>query len=176
VPPLGEDGTICARRHRRASPIASRLDRGTLRRVDPSPPSSAAAEPGEVEVRYRQRLIDLYEKLTFRGISRTGKAISLPLEDVYVDLQAVTDVPDAAGAPGAEECRLLEEVVADPSRPGVVVLGDPGSGKTTLLHYLALRAARGRERLPIFVPLAAYDDWLRRGTEAMPLRDFLSIY
>jgi predicted NACHT family NTPase len=70
--------------------------------------------------------------------------------------------------------RSIGEAVADTSRPGLVILGDPGSGKSTLLHYLVLRAARPSDtgappRLPIFVPLAAYDDWLRRGHEHLTM-------
>lgn len=71
---------------------------------------------------------------------------------------------------------------------GLVILGDPGSGKSTLLRYQALRAAalratQGEERtgvppalLPIFVPLAAYDSHLHRGTETCSLGEFLSLY
>jgi HEAT repeat protein len=80
--------------------------------------------------------------------------------------------------------------------PGLVLLGDPGSGKTTLLHYLALMAASrtapgagqiglaaamlgptvDEHRLPIFVPLAAYDDHLRREQGSAELYDFLAVY
>ena len=78
--------------------------------------------------------------------------------------------------------------MTDPLQRGVVILGDPGSGKTTLLHYLALQTARltvplegaGNERgqqLPIFVPLAAYDDYLSRNpSNEISLGDFLPLY
>jgi predicted NACHT family NTPase len=66
---------------------------------------------------------------------------------------------------------------------GVVILGDPGSGKTTLLRYQALHAARMEgqigslpTRLPIFVPLAAYDDYTQRIAAQCTLGDFLAIY
>lgn len=65
-----------------------------------------------LEQRYRRFLVDQYARLTFKGISRSGKAISLPLEDVYVELKAVADVPDAADAYSAEERRLLLEAEA----------------------------------------------------------------
>lgn len=70
-----------------------------------------------------------------------------------------------------------------------VILGDPGSGKSTLLHFLALVHAQGSEtaanrleidaveadRLPIFVPLAAFDDMLRE-TPGLTLLEFLPRY
>ena len=175
-----------------------------------------------LEESYRRVLVERFGRLTFRGIARTGKALSLPLDDVYVELKAVADVPDAADTYSADERRVLVEAevrgmpdgdlrlqldslrverwreqsrrgdarmmrrsigdaVADPSRPGLVILGDPGSGKTTLLHYLALCEARKNAadpgaRLPIFVPLAAYDDWLRCRPGALSLGDFLAAF
>jgi HEAT repeat protein/predicted phosphodiesterase len=80
--------------------------------------------------------------------------------------------------------RFIESTIFEAARTGLVLLGDPGSGKTTLLRYLALRAARtglptgGAEQgrwLPVFVPLAAYDDYLRRVGDAK-LEEFLAIY
>ncbi|MCE7987973.1 MAG: NACHT domain-containing protein [Caldilinea sp. CFX5] len=197
-----------------------------------------AAQPGlthdelvVIERHYRQSLIDRFEKLTFRGITPSGTALSLNLADVYVELKAVADIPEAADTYSAEERRLLleagergelaqqeivarldvlrlerwrsdarrqreegnrfqrrsiGEMVADPRQRGLVILGDPGSGKSTLLHYLALIYAGERQQiktmrllektLPIFVPLAAYDDHLRRTAQAIPLGEFLAIY
>ncbi len=189
--------------------------------LGPDESKSKPVDLAALEGRYSRLLIEEFERLTFRGISRTGKAVSLPLEDVYVELKTVADMPEAADIYSVDERRILleaeapgmhdgnarrqldslrierlrdesrrsnarlvrrsiGEAVADPSRPSLVILGDPGSGKTTLLHYLALRAARQScgepPHLPIFVPLAAYDDWLRRGHEHLSLGDFLAIY
>ncbi|MCB9149023.1 MAG: hypothetical protein H6641_09705 [Caldilineaceae bacterium] len=59
-----------------------------------------------------------------------------------------------------------------------MILGDPGAGKSTLLHYLALTHADKEvgDVLPIFVPLAAYDDYRQRNQSGLALADFLSIY
>jgi hypothetical protein len=67
--------------------------------------------------------------------------------------------------------------------PVSIILGDPGSGKSTLFRYLALVFAQHTapehlkvddQRLPILVPLAAYDRALR--TKVLSLSDFLSQY
>ena len=63
----------------------------------------------EMEQTYRQTVIELFETLTFKGISPSGRAIALPLADVYVELKAVADVPEAADTYSAEERRLLVE-------------------------------------------------------------------
>ena len=91
--------------------------------------------------------------------------------------------------------RSLDATGVELDKPAMVILGDPGSGKTTLLHYLALRAIRSEQaeaghptgtgelvggakkgRLPIFVPLAAYDEYLRRTDGTATLEQFLAIY
>jgi hypothetical protein len=188
-----------------------------------------AEELDVLEDRYRQHLVRWFESLTFQGMMRAPKPIVLPLEDVYVELRAVAEVPEAADAFSVEERRLLLESDAEdeterrelmsqldafrrerwsrtvPERKSMaealhqrdrrafVILGDPGSGKTTLLHFLALVYARGPEtaaqrlgvdpdeadRLPIFVPLAAFDDMLRESRrlgESLTLREFLPRY
>ncbi len=181
------------------------------------------------ESQYRQLLVEQFARLTFKGMSVKGNPISLPLDEVYVDLKAVADIPNAADTYGPDERRLLavetspqaqDELLAQMDalrlerwrtdarrgsasiqrasissilKTALVVLGDPGAGKTTLLHYLALCAARGPEGqhggvpdvllkvsggrvLPIFVPLAAYDDHLRRTKENTSLEEFFDIY
>lgn len=193
---------------------------------------AAEAGPAELdalEMRYRQHVIRWFESLQFQGLMRTPRPIMLPLEGVYVELRAVSEVPEAADAFSVEERRLLLEVddkapearrelmsqldtlrrerwsrtlperkpiaetLRQRDRRGVVILGDPGSGKTTLLHFLALVYARGAtvaserlgldaseaDRLPIFVPLAAFDDMLReRRSEggSLSLLEFLPRY
>ncbi len=207
---------------------AVRLLAGELRQtvVDHRP---NAEELDALEDRYRQHVVRWFENLTFQGMMRAPKPIVLPLEDVYVELRAVAEVPEAADAFSVEERRLLlelderddskrrelmsqldafrrerwsrtvperksmAEALHQRDRRAFVILGDPGSGKTTLLHFLALVYARGPEtaaqrlgvepaeadRLPIFVPLAAFDDMLRESRrlgESLTLRDFLPRY
>jgi HEAT repeat protein len=169
----------------------------------------------ELEAHYREAMRDGFSHLTFRGLLPTGEAVRLPLEQVYVDLQLVAEVPDTTDDFGVPERRLLHEAEqrgelapeaarhldallyqrwrgegALPRRqglevlstqgepPALVLLGDPGSGKSTLLHRLALRALRSGPsgQLPLFVPLAAYDEALRHTGEPLPLERFLSLY
>lgn len=83
----------------------------------------------------------------------------------------------------------ISKVLSDPQQRALVILGDPGSGKTTLLHFLALVFARGpehvqkqlhlqgkdAERLPIFVPLASYDEMLKEIND-LSIASFLGHY
>ena len=179
-------------------------------------------ELAQLEQNYRQTLIDQFEMLTFRGITPSGKALALKLEEVYVELKTIAEVPEAADTYSADERRFMVEsageldraeaiahldalrlerwrgearqqrqaqikererksiaaAINDPTQRGLVILGDPGAGKSTLLHYLALTKARLAlgETLPIFVPLAAYDDYCRRNDAGLALADFLPIY
>src|SRR5262245_10919588 len=97
-----------------------------------------AGTPVSLERRYRDLLIHSFEKLTFKGISPSGKALSLPLADVYVELKAVSDIPDAADTYSAEERRLL----AEDHRHG----GDPHDLRAQLdsLRYQRWQAAGRR--------------------------------
>ena len=69
----------------------------------------SAEELDALDIRYRQHLIRWFDRLTFAGMMRTAKAVSLPLEDVYVELRAVAEVPEAADTFSVEERRLLLE-------------------------------------------------------------------
>jgi predicted NACHT family NTPase len=78
--------------------------------------------------------------------------------------------------------RSIQETLLAGDSQSLVILGDPGSGKTTLLHYLALQTSEAWlsanqiegeiRRLPVFIPLAAYDEHLRRKNEQVSLKRF----
>ncbi|HEY2295489.1 MAG TPA: HEAT repeat domain-containing protein, partial [Thermoanaerobaculia bacterium] len=185
----------------------------------------SAADLDALAERYRLHVVRWFQHLSFQGMTPSARAIVLPLEEVYVELRAVAEVPEAADSFSVDERRLLLEVDerdpkakdellrqldalrrerwgrSIPERKSIaaalyqrdqrafVILGDPGSGKSTLLHFLALVHARGTEtaarrleidaaeadRLPIFVPLAAFDDMLRE-TPGLTLLEFLPRY
>ncbi|HSH03978.1 MAG TPA: NACHT domain-containing protein, partial [Anaerolineae bacterium] len=185
----------------------------------------SASDLDLLEGMYCDHLENAFKSLTFAGMMRTARHISIPLEDIYVEMRSVAEVPEAADTFSATERRLMlleeekddeernlllkqldalrqerwqkqalarksiTEALVDSDHRAFVVLGDPGSGKTTLLHLLALLYARGTEslgqkfkhltklkdRLPIFVPLAAFDDMQRQNPQ-LTLSDFLSAY
>lgn len=65
------------------------------------------AERAERERRYRSLLITQFAVLRLEGLSVGVRPIRLPLEQVYVQLRAVAEVPDAADDFSPEERRLL---------------------------------------------------------------------
>ena len=72
-------------------------------------PGPSAEALDALEDSYRQHVVRWFENLTFQGMMRAPKPIVLPLEDVYVELRAVAEVPEAADAFSVEERRLLLE-------------------------------------------------------------------
>ncbi|MEM9808949.1 MAG: NACHT domain-containing protein, partial [Cyanobacteria bacterium P01_D01_bin.56] len=78
----------------------------------------------------------------------------------------------------------VSEALLEHKTQAFALLGDPGSGKTTLLRYLTLTFAESKaaerlsineQRLPIFLPLAAYDAALANSKD-VALSDFLADY
>ncbi|NEQ66344.1 MAG: NACHT domain-containing protein [Symploca sp. SIO2D2] len=87
-------------------------------------------------------------------------------------------------SPQSEEKSDITQALLKSKSQALVVLGDPGAGKTTLLRYLALAFAENQaaerldlaeQRLPIFVPLAAYNATLDNNYD-FPLSEFLAYY
>ncbi|NER21164.1 MAG: NACHT domain-containing protein [Symploca sp. SIO1B1] len=87
-------------------------------------------------------------------------------------------------SPQSEEKSDITQALLKSKSQALVVLGDPGAGKTTLLRYLALAFAENHaaqrldlaeQRLPIFVPLAAYNATLDNNHD-FPLSEFLAYY
>ena len=98
------------------------------------PSSQTARELAELELRYRQHLIDQFSRLTFKGASPAANAVSLPLSSLYVDLKAIADVPEAADTFSTEERQAIGKLrEAGDSDPWIAcaVTAGPSSGATT---------------------------------------------
>jgi hypothetical protein len=103
-----------------------------------------AAELTALEERYRQHLVRWFESLEFRGMMKAPKPIRLPLEEVYVELRSVAEVPEAADSWSAEERRLL-----------LAAEGRDEGGQRELLRELdTLRRERWSRQIPERRPLA----------------------
>ena len=140
----------------------------------------------------RRLLVDTRQRL--RGDEREAQEeqeLVLQLDSLRLQRWRTQHQRDHGSSPLRRELRS-ERLIS-----GGVILGDPGAGKTTLLQFLALCAAANFKHdasasgfassllrrwdasqppLPIFVPLAAYDDYLRRTGTEISLEDFLPVY
>ena len=157
--------------------------------------SSASVDLDRLGEEYLAFLVNSYRRLDFRGIVQTKTQVELPLAEVYVSLNVA---PSGGGR--VEPCEVMDEAALHEraeraERLGVedvlceelrlVVLGDPGAGKTTFLRYIALALAEGKqaarqqlglvgEWLPIYLPLAAYNEALQKGR--VSLEDYVLHY
>jgi len=132
--------------------------------------------PSPVEIkRYLTSVLNEFNKLTLYGIVLQGqhRALTLPLDEIYVPLQAECRREDTAQGSIREIRRIeLSKVLSHGNQ--LVIIGGPGSGKTTVMSYLAYQMAhaglsgdatlarrrtgwRGdRMPLPLLLPLAEY--------------------
>ncbi len=127
------------------------------------------ADPVAAEERYRQSLINHYNRLRIFGTSS-----EVPLQNVFTDVYIFNEPHSRIHY----DFESLRSEMAEEMRPGLrhrsdqrtngmalvkkednlFILGKPGAGKTTFLKYLTLQAAqRSLNRLPIFVSL---NEWV----------------
>jgi hypothetical protein len=135
--------------------------------ADPVEPQRRLAElrlfaPGILDAlreRYCDYVLRTCQWLDFRGLLQLRNVARMPLDEVFVPLQATIALNYVLPPPSSKafdanhidytvrkryytELRVaLSEVVGQHQR--LIVLGDPGSGKSTLLRFLALAFARG---------------------------------
>ncbi|MBM4429943.1 MAG: NACHT domain-containing protein, partial [Chloroflexi bacterium] len=152
-------------------------------------PRREEAETPEL-ARLRQRQEELRRRLELRGVP---ESLRRELQFALEELRRQEELAYYAQRAVETKPQPLDKVWAElrtNRHDALVILGDPGAGKTTLLKYLALTYAQGQskaaerldpdeERLPIFVPLAAYDATLREAQKAgqdVSLQEYLSTY
>jgi len=145
--------------------------------------AAVASQTLEEQVRgYLDWVCDRYGHITLRGIERGGRqVVELPLEQVYVPLQATytpeeTRQEDAAAMREVERHITLDQVLG--LGPLIILTGGPGSGKTTVLQHILWTLAEALRRdnpalaaerlglrsplpLPIYLPLSLYARYLR---------------
>lgn len=133
---------------------------------------SASAVLEEAGENYRHHLVMQHRELDFKGLMQTARPLALPLKDVFVSLQHVSDVPEtdtmeswpfesrdgvagrkmdsdrlsvreSALRKGITKRHTISEIIA--RDPAFVILGEPGAGKTTILRYITLTFAEGQQ-------------------------------
>lgn len=124
-----------------------------------------AVDPVAAEARYRQSLIEHYNRLRIFGTSGEV-ALHHVFTDVYILAEPLSRIPydfDALRTAMAEEARprlqyrffqRVTGIQLVKKGKNLFILGKPGAGKTTFLKYLTVQAARHKlKRLPIFISL-----------------------
>ena len=130
--------------------------------------AESPAELAERERRYRALLIAQFTHLRLEGLSTSTKPILLPLEQVYVQLRAVAEVPEIADAFSPEELRVLRLLDKERERHGGKLDerddNDDEELREARLHLDALRRERWtRDKVKRFPIGEALKDAEQRG-------------
>jgi len=158
------------------------------------------AQAGEIEERYRNGLQDEFRNHRVSGLAQVQKAVTLSLEDIYMELGLIPISADTNREEELEqmlelreehrmerEMQRLDERVTDAlaEESKLVIVGKPGSGKTTSLKFIALMLTHGSAGaarlgldapfLPVFVRLADYAAKLKDDS-SLALETFLLDY
>lgn len=120
------------------------------------------------EKRYRQSLVDYHRNLKIEGF-KIGLPV-LDLEDVFIPLKLVTEIPENIKQDIIPNCQILDQqeqniwsFLAQSSQISsyrdIAILAPPGYGKTTLLQYITLIHAKklhSRYQAPYSIPILLF--------------------
>lgn len=174
---------------------------GTVLRVAVVDTGLTAEQAARIEETYREGVGNEYRRHIVSGLSpQVGKVVSLPLEDVYLELGLIPISSEAEREQELEEMlemrdahrmeremrRMDQRVTNALSEDSkLVIVGKPGSGKTISLKFISLMLAQGSAGvarlgldapyIPVFVRLADYAEKLKADS-ALALETFLLDY
>jgi hypothetical protein len=176
-------GRIAQRSQEQKSKVAAESKRGTT---------------GE-ELRYKERLLDEFRYIDFRGIPVLGTYMRVEIEKLFVSISAAPSsgeavmMTDATAASKVAEHGKGTHVFKDSVKSveifdllrknrKLAILGDPGSGKTTLLRFICYELCKpepdlkkiGLEKayLPLFIPLREFAGYVQDNPKGS-FEDFL---
>jgi len=157
-------------------------------------------QAAKIEEKYREGIQNEFRKHIVSGLAQVQKVVSLPLEEIYLELglipisndsdreQEMAEMLEMREAHRMErEMQRMDKRVTNALKEEskLVIVGKPGSGKTISLKFIALmltHGSAGAARLgldapfiPVFVRLADYAEKLRTDS-SLALETFLLDY
>lgn len=145
--------------------------------------------------------------IVLRGIEQEGRqVVTLPLESVYVPLQAETLVEEKLAQENAITPKEADHLRLEREKPlaitldhllsigkRIILTGGPGCGKTTVLQHIAWTLAvdlrrkkpglaslklgwQGSVPIPIYIPLSLYAAYLHRHQDSSGQTKSLAVY
>ena len=158
------------------------------------------AQAAAIEEKYREGIQNEFRKHIVSGLAQVQKVVTLPLEEIYLELglipisneadreQELAEMLEMREANRMEhEMRRMDKRVTNAltDESKLVIVGKPGSGKTISLKFIALMLTHGSAGaarlgldapyLPVFVRLADYAEKLKTDS-SLALETFLLDY
>ncbi len=154
----------------------------------------------QIEEKYREGIQNEFRKHIVSGLAQVQKVVTLPLEEIYLELglipisndsdreQEMAEMLEMREAHRMEhEIQRMDKRVTNAltEESKLVIVGKPGSGKTISLKFIALMLTHGSAGaarlgldapyLPVFVRLADYAEKLKSDS-SLALETFLLDY
>jgi len=175
-------------------------DAGAYLRVAVVETGLTAEQAARIEEKYREGIQHEFRKHVVSGLAQVQKAVTLPLEEIYLELGLIPISNDSDREQELAEMLEMRETnrmeremsrmdkrvtnaLAEETK--LVIVGKPGSGKTISLKFIALMLTHGTAGaarlgldapyLPVFVRLADYAEKLKTNS-SLALETFLLDY